>query len=80
MNKPTPRTDKILYAHDFVPGDLMDHALRLEEENAELLEALKEAEQYLSMICEVICVSNPPPDGIPLLNRLRTIIAKGESP
>ena len=42
----------------------------------EMLEALEAAEQHYAMLCEVICIDNPPPGGHPVLLRLRAVLAK----
>ena len=45
----------------------------------DLLAACKAAEIHYAMICEVICLDNPPPGGIAILNKLRAVIAKAEA-
>ena len=48
------------------------------EQSKELLEACKKVEKHYTMICEVICIDNPPPEGVPILKLLRQAIAKAE--
>lgn len=44
----------------------------------ELLDALREGEELLAMICTVICAENPPPYGLERLEKMRHAIARAE--
>lgn len=42
----------------------------------EMVDALKEAEEFLNIICKVICPNNPPPHGNEILGRMRQALEK----
>lgn len=57
-------------------GPLLKKIDHLNVVNKELVEALKDGEELLSVICEVICFNNPPPHGIERLNKMRDALSK----
>lgn len=52
---------------------------RLTAVNKELISALKDGEELLRIICEVLCPNNPPPHGIERLNKMRAALSKSEA-
>ena len=71
------------YAYDegWIPDvfDIVMESLRLAITQKEsLLDACKSGEELLALICEVICIGNPPPQGVERIANMRAAIAKAE--